>query len=84
MKKRALVVPALFVSVTLLVMSGACSQHDPGPYEGGGRTIGTTQIGGSVGGPNSDASAPDVSVSDASQDTTFLPDIVVPETGGGD
>ena len=22
----------------LLAMSGACSMHDPGPYEGGGRT----------------------------------------------
>ena len=29
---------ALIVALTMLAMSGACSMHDPGPYEGGGRS----------------------------------------------
>jgi hypothetical protein len=39
--KWTFAVNALIVGATLLAMSGACSQHEPGPYEGGGR--GTTQ-----------------------------------------
>jgi hypothetical protein len=35
------ITPALIVAATMLAMSGACSMHDPGPYEGGGRS--TTQ-----------------------------------------
>lgn len=31
-------VSLVIITATLLVMSGACSMHDPGPYEGGGRT----------------------------------------------
>ena len=44
MKVRPFIVPSLFVSGALLVLSGACSQHQPGSYEGGGRTIGSVVI----------------------------------------
>ena len=69
--KRSLIVPALLVGATVLVASGACSQHDPGPYEGGGRTMPTSVIGNAAGGggPPVDASVPDV--------------FTLPETGPG-
>lgn len=35
---KTFTIPALLVAAVLLAMSGACSMHDPGPYEGGGRT----------------------------------------------
>ena len=35
---KTFAIPALIVAATLLAMSGACSMHDPGPYEGGGRS----------------------------------------------
>ncbi len=60
--KRSLIVPSLLVAATLVVVSGACSQHDPGPYEGGGRTMPTSVIGNASGGGGTppDASFPDV------------------------
>jgi len=35
---KTLAPTALIIAATLLAMSGACSMHDPGPYEGGGRS----------------------------------------------
>jgi len=35
---KTLAVPSLIVALTILAISGACSMHDPGPYEGGGRS----------------------------------------------
>jgi hypothetical protein len=55
---RAALVPALLIAVTLLTMSGACSQHEPGPYEGGGRTYPTAVIGAAQGNVGDDTGAP--------------------------
>lgn len=57
-KKSGLIVSALLIAVTLLTMSGACSQHEPGPYEGGGRTYPTAVIGAAQGNPGDDTGAP--------------------------
>ena len=39
--KKWLALNALVIGATMLAMSGACSQHEPGPYEGGGRSTTT-------------------------------------------
>jgi hypothetical protein len=35
----ALILAAVVVAGIILGMVGACSMHDPGPYEGGGRNL---------------------------------------------
>jgi len=71
MTSRMFLGPAV-VAVTLLAMSGACSQHDPGPYEGGGRTAPTTVIGIVTG----NGSPPEGGLPEGS----FIPDVVVADT----
>ena len=81
MNKRLFLAPGL-VAVTLLAMSGACSQHDPGAYEGGGRTAPTTVIGIVTGnGEPPEGGLPEGSfIGDV-----YIPDtFVAPDTGGGD
>jgi hypothetical protein len=80
MKARPFVVPTLLVSATMLAMSGACSQHDPGPYQGGGRGIPTSVIGPVSGGGGPDGALPDISI----PDSFVVPDnFVQPDTAGG-
>jgi len=70
------------VAVTLLALSGACSQHEPGDFQGGGRTIPTSVIGPAAGGPVGvdssfeDTFVPDANIQDASTDLG-IPDIFV-------
>lgn len=74
MKLRSVALRGLLVGVTLLAMSGACSQYKPGPWEGGGRSVETPTPGSAVP-PTADAGPPD----------TFVPpDVFVPDTGGKD
>lgn len=56
-RRRAWIVPALIVGAMLVAMSGACSQHEPGSYEGGGRTTQTPQV---TGGNTDDSGLPDI------------------------
>ncbi len=73
--KRSLIGSSLLVTATLLAMAGACSQHQPGPYEGGGRDMPSAVVGGYGAQPP----PPDASVED-----TFVEDVVtkdVKETG---
>lgn len=80
MKRRSLFFPSLLVVFTIMVASGACSQHSPGPYEGGGREMPTSVVGDIGGGPvGVDASVQDNFVPpDVGPDTFQLPDV-----GGG-
>ncbi|HEY1956829.1 MAG TPA: hypothetical protein VGH28_14515 [Polyangiaceae bacterium] len=48
MSAKPLIVPSLIISVTLIVMSGACSAHEPGSYEGGGRNTTAPQLSGTT------------------------------------
>lgn len=61
---RPVVLAGLAVAGLLLLLSGACSQHQPGPYEGGGRNYDIPTVSGST--------------SDAGQDN-FIPDSFVPD-----
>jgi hypothetical protein len=73
---------ALVVATTLLALSGACSQHEPGDFQGGGRTIPTSVIGPAAGGPvRADASFQDVEIPDVSipSDAIELPDTIGPD-----
>lgn len=79
-KTRPVFIATTLVAVTLLAMSGACSQHEPGDYQGGGREIPTLVIGPASGGPvGSDSGTVDVvyDVPISNDVTTF--DIVIPE-----
>ncbi len=67
----------------MLALSGACSQHEPGDYQGGGeccgRTIPTSQIGPAAGGPVTvDASYYDIQIPDTTppSDATQIPDTI--------
>jgi hypothetical protein len=57
--KTGHVVGSLIVALVMLAMSGACSQHEPGPWEGGGRTTTTPQAPASTA-PNDSGPPPDV------------------------
>jgi hypothetical protein len=71
--KSPAVIAGLVVAGLLLAMSGACSQHQPGPYEGGGRSYDIPTVSGST---TTDA-GPDNFIPD-----TFVPDtFVLPDTG---
>jgi hypothetical protein len=74
MKRSMVIGPSLLVAATLLAMSGACSQHQPGTYEGGGRDMPSAV----VGNYGSQPPPPDASVED-----NFVPqpDVSVKETG---
>ncbi len=79
-RRRSLLFPTLLVIVTPIVASGACSEHAPGPYEGGGRIMPTSVVGDVGGGPvGVDASVQDNFVPDVSIPDTF----VQPDVGGG-
>ena len=71
--KRSLIGTSLLVTITLLALSGACSQHEPGPYEGGGRDMPSAV----VGGVGMQPPPPDASV----QDNFVPPDVNVKDTG---
>jgi len=74
MKIRPFVVPSLFIGGALFVLSGACSQHEPGTFQGGGRDMGTVVVGPAGGGPQPppDSGLPDI---------FELPDNFAPDTG---
>ena len=72
-KLRAVGVPSLIVALTMLAMSGACSMHDPGPYEGGGRSTTIPLPQGEDSG-----TTPDTFVAD-----TFVKDTFVADTNPG-
>ncbi len=69
-KHRSFILTTSIVAITLLAMSGACSQHEPGTYQGGGRTEPTSVIGPASGGPTG---------SDSSTQDTNIPEIIVPD-----
>jgi hypothetical protein len=73
--KWTFAVNALIVGAVLLAMSGACSMHDPGPYEGGGRSTSTPLPASN----NDGGETPDTFVAD-----TFVADtFVVKDTSTG-
>ncbi len=76
LKKAPMVVGCFAVTAFILAMSGACSQHQPGAWEGGGRSFDVPQLQGTVIGPDA---GPDINIPD-----TFIPDNFVPDnfTGG--
>ena len=77
-RRRRIFGPAVLVLLTVVGASGACSQHAPGPYEGGGRDIPTSVVGDIGEGPaQPDASLPnEASVPDVGgQDALQLPDV---------
>jgi len=37
LKNRSLLFPTLLVTFVIMIASGACSQHEPGNFQGGGR-----------------------------------------------
>lgn len=77
--RRPFLLATPIIAFTLLAMSGACSQHEPGDYQGGGRTEPTSQIGPATGSTvQTDSSTPDVSVPD-----TFKADNSTPDTFTG-
>ncbi len=79
---RSFLGPSLLVAVTLLVLSGACSQHAPGPYEGGGRDVPTSEINGiSMAPPEVDSSVQDNAVPDVTID--IKPDIATQDSPPG-
>jgi len=73
-KLKAVTIPSLIIAATMLAMSGACSMHDPGPYEGGGRstTVPLPQT------DNDSGTTPDTFVAD-----TFVKDTFVVDTNPG-
>lgn len=77
MSKAPMVVGCLAVATLMLAMSGACSQHEPGTYEGGGRSFEVPTAQGTSTTP--DSSTKDTFVPDNSTPDTF----VAPDTGGG-
>ncbi len=73
MTKRALIVPGLLLIVVLMTLSGACSEHQPGPWEGGGRIYPPSTIGEATGTSNP--------VDAGGGEDIFIPDVKIIETG---
>ncbi len=67
--KLPMVAACLTVTSFILVMSGACSQHQPGPYEGGGRSFEVPSLQGSVVGPDA---GPDINIPDSFNPDNFV------------
>ncbi|HSQ65112.1 MAG TPA: hypothetical protein VLM85_17945 [Polyangiaceae bacterium] len=76
MSRAPMVVGCLAVAALMLAMSGACSQHEPGTYQGGGRSFEVPTAQGTSTTP--DSSTKDTFVPDNSAPDTF----VAPDTGG--
>ena len=77
LSKAPMVLGCLCVATLMLAMSGACSQHEPGTYQGGGRSFEVPTAEGTSTTP--DAGADNFVVPD-----TFTPDnFVLPDTSGG-
>ncbi len=76
LSKAPMVLGGLAVATLMLAVSGACSQHEPGTYQGGGRSFEVPTAEGTSTKPDSGA---DNFVPD-----TFKPDsFVLPDTSGG-
>lgn len=73
MKNRSIFFPTLLVVFAIMIASGACSQHTPGSFQGGGREIPTSEI--------DNTSGPEPPPPDASVQDNFVAPDVKQDTG---
>jgi hypothetical protein len=78
---RRAVFVAFGLAFPMLAMTGACSQHQPGTYEGGGRSFEVPTAQGTTTPP--DSGPPDTFVPDSFVPDSFVADTFVPDAGGG-
>ena len=77
LSKAPMALGCLAVATLMLATAGACSQHEPGPYEGGGRSFEVPTAQGT-------STTPDSGTKDNFVPDTFVPDtFVLPDTSGG-